>query len=51
MEVNEDVAAGGSVSYSTTIGLLGIHIPVTCRFRYEYNGKEYMTTAVYQSLW
>lgn len=49
MEVNADVAAGSSVAYSTTIGLLGIHAPVTCRFRYEYNGKEYMTTAVYQS--
>lgn len=51
MDVNEDVPAGGSVSYSTTIGLLGIHAPVTCRFRYEYNGKEYMTTAEYKSLW
>lgn len=49
MEVNADVAAASSVAYSTTIGLLGIHAPVTCRFRYEYNGKEYMTTAVYES--
>ena len=47
MDVNEDVPAGSSVSYSTTVGLLGIHVPVTCRFRYEYNSKEYMTTAVF----
>lgn len=52
MDVNADVDAGSSVSYSTTIGLLGIHVPVTCRFRYEYKGKEYVTTAVYSgSLW
>ena len=48
MEVNENVSGGSSIGYSTTIGLLGIHIPVTCRFRYEYNGKEYMTTAVFE---
>ena len=51
MSVDRDVAGGSSVSYSTTIGLLGIHKPVTCRFRYEYKGKEYMTTAVFDSLW
>lgn len=52
MDVNVNVDAGSSVSYSTTIGLLGIHVPVTCRFRYEYKGKEYVTTAVYSgSLW
>lgn len=52
MNVNAEVAGGSSVSYSTTIGLLGIHTPVTCRFRYEYKGKEYMTTAVFlDSLW
>ena len=52
MDVNVNVDAGSSVSYSTTIGLLGIHVPVTCRFRYEYKGKEYVTTAVYTgSLW
>ena len=49
MDVNADVAAGDAVYYSTTVGLLGIHTPVSCRFRYEYKGKEYMTTAVYQS--
>lgn len=49
MSVDEVVAAGSSVGYSVTIGLLGINLPVTCRFRYEYNGREYMTTAVYES--
>jgi len=47
MSVNETVANGNSVSYSTTIGLLGIHIPVTCRFRYDFNGTEYYVDAVY----
>ena len=47
MSVNKDVPAGKSVGYTITIGLLGIHTPVTCRFRYEYNGKEYMTTDVF----
>lgn len=47
MSIDTDVPAESSVGYSTTIGLLGIHAPVTCRFRYEYNGKEYMTTAEY----
>ncbi|MBQ8155438.1 MAG: Ig-like domain-containing protein [Prevotella sp.] len=53
MSVDVEVAGGTSVAYSTTIGLLGIHEPVTCRFRYEYNGKEYSTDAVYksQSIW
>ena len=49
MDVNADVAAGSSVGYTITIGVAGIHIPVTCRFRYEYNGKEYMTTAVFSN--
>lgn len=51
MSVDKDVPAGSSVGYTITIGLLGIHAPVTCRFRYEYNGKEYMTTAVYDMSW
>lgn len=49
MTVDEVVAAGTSVGYAVTIGLLGINLPVTCRFRYDYNGREYMTTAVYDS--
>ena len=38
MGVNQLVGAGETVSYTTTIGALGIHVPVTCRFRYNYNG-------------
>lgn len=52
MSVNSDVDAGSSVSYSTTIGMAGIHLPVTCRFKFEYNGKDYYKEAVYQkSTW
>lgn len=47
MSVDTDVAAGSGVSYTTTIGLLGIRTPVTCRFRYEYKEKEYYADAVY----
>lgn len=47
MNVNEVVNANSSVSYTTTIGATGIHTPVTCRFRYTYNGNEYSTDAKY----
>ncbi len=47
MFTNADVASNSSVSYSVKIGLAGIHAPVTCRFRYEYNEKEYYIDAVY----
>ena len=47
MNVDKQVAAGSSVSYSTTIGVLGIYLPVTCRFKYEYNNVEYSTDAVF----
>ena len=47
MDVNATVKAKSSVAYSTTIGLLGIKAPVTCRFRFEYNDKEYYVDAVY----
>ena len=47
MSVDTDVAAGSGVSYTTTIGLLGIHAPVTCRFRFDYKEKEYYVDAVY----
>ena len=36
-----------SKSYSTSIGLLGIHAPVTCIFKYEYNGSIYTTKAIF----
>ena len=51
MSVGVDVDANSSVSYSTTIGLAGIHAPVTCRFRYTYKNKEYSVDAVYSSNW
>lgn len=51
MNVNKTVDGGTSVSYSTTIGLAGIHAPVTCRFRYEYNGEDYYTDAVFTNDW
>lgn len=47
MGVDATVSANSSVSYTTTVGLLGIYAPVTCRFRYEYKGKEYFVDAVY----
>ena len=47
MVINTNVAAGERVGYTITIGLLGIHTPVTCRFKYEHNGKTYLTEAVY----
>ena len=49
MNVNEDVGANSSVSYTTTIGALGINMPVTCRFRYEYYGNSYSVDAVYSN--
>lgn len=48
MSVGATVNAGNSVYYTTSVGLAGIHIPVTCRFRYELNGKEYSVDAVYE---
>ena len=47
MSINETVGAGSTVTYPTTIGVLGIHLPVTCRFRYRYSGTEYSIDAVY----
>ena len=47
MSVNWTVDGGSSVTYSTTIGALGLHTPVTCRFRYDFYGNEYSADAVY----
>lgn len=47
MSVNQLVESGSTVSYTTTIGLLGIHVPVTCRFKYKYDGGESSVDAVY----
>ncbi len=48
MSVDDTVAAGKRVTYAVSIGLLGINLPVTCRFKYEYNGTTYTTEAVYK---
>ena len=48
MNVDTDVEANSGVSYTTTIGLLGIHTPVTCRFRFSYKGTEYYVDAKYE---
>lgn len=48
MTVNKEVSAETSVSYTTTIGIAGIHLPVTCRFKLEFDGKEYTKEAVYE---
>lgn len=48
IEIGEKVPAGQGVSYTTTIGLFGIHAPVTCRFKIEFNGKIYTVDAVYK---
>ncbi len=48
MPVNKDLEAGESVSYSVSVGLAGIHLPVRCIFRFTYNNKEYNITATYQ---
>ena len=47
MIIDNEVEANSSVGYRVTIGLLGINVPVTCNFKYEYNGKLYYTAAVY----
>lgn len=48
MSINADVLSGESVGYSVRVGLLGIHSPVTCRYKYECNGKTYSIDAVYK---
>ncbi len=47
MVVDKNIAAGDSESITTKIGLSGIHLPVTCRFKFTFNGQEYVKTAVY----
>ncbi len=51
MQVNAKIEANSSVGYTTTIGLLGIHAPVSCKFKYEYKNKIYTTEAIYSSKW
>lgn len=47
MTIDRIVSSGERVGYTVTVGLLGIHAPVTCRYKYEYNGKSYISEAVY----
>lgn len=46
--INEDVAAEGSVTKTTTIGSPGFHLPVKCQFVFVYNDKDYTIDAVYE---
>lgn len=48
MNVNEVVDASRGLTYTVTIGLLGIHKPVTCKFKFTYNNKIYTASAVYE---
>ena len=48
MSIDAVVPAGTGVAYTVTIGLLGIHSPVTCKFKIEYNNKTYTVKAVYE---
>lgn len=45
---NVEVAAGKSVSYTITVGILGIESPIM-RFTYLYNGEEKTIEAKYKS--
>ena len=46
---NEDIAAGSSVTKTTTIDTeSGYHLPITCHFVFIYNGKEYEKDAKYE---
>lgn len=48
MSINQEVSSKSTVSYSTTIGYLGIHAPVTCIFKYQVDGNIYNAMASYQ---
>lgn len=46
---NEDIAAGSSVTKTTTIDTeSGYHLPITCHFVFIYNGEEYKKDAKYE---
>ena len=47
MSVDKTIAAGNSESITTKIGAGGVHLPVTCRFKFTFNSQEYVKTAVY----
>lgn len=46
MTINEMVGAEESTAYKTTIGLRGIHSPVTCIFKFTCEGKTYTKEAI-----
>ncbi len=48
MKIDATIAVGQGATYTTSIGLFGIHAPVTCIFKIEYKGKEYTVNAVYK---
>ena len=47
MAVNKEVAAEKSATYGTTISVGGIHLPVKCIFKFEYDGKTFTKEATY----
>ncbi len=47
MSADNKVTAGNSVSYTTTIGLAGIHSP-KCIFKFSFDGKTYTKEAQYK---
>jgi hypothetical protein len=47
MDIFADAEPNSLKTYKYTVGYYGIHTPVICRFRYEYNGKEYFVDALY----
>ena len=47
--INEDIAAGSSVTKTTTIGTSsGFHLPITCHFVFVYENKEYPIDAKFE---
>lgn len=47
MSIDKNVAPNQSVSYSITVGIMGIYLPVTNRMTFIYKNKEYYIDAVY----
>lgn len=46
IRVNKNVDGETSVTITTPIGATGINLPVSCRFRYSYDGEEFTLVAV-----
>lgn len=43
----ENVGPGRETTYGIQVGVSGLRIPITCRFTYEYKGKDYSVDAIY----